>query len=207
MPGFFEVMESLKPKTEVAKTSGYIEPPPLLTGPKDKMESNAKLFNNGKIRLFTYGTLKRRNSRHNFLSHTTFVCEAYMDPQYKLKQTDSSPGLMYPASGFPVALPKSMGDLKDTRIKGEIYEINAADLRRIDSIENIGTMYTRERVSAYRIINEQGDRELYQCYAYIGIPNYWDSTRLYLCPTYEKPIHHYVFNPYAETTNSVPDVG
>ena len=87
-------------------------------------EGQDGILEQGPIRVFVYGTLKgqarRRGGREAFVF-----------------------GRLY-AAGIPVALPGADGD---PRIRGIVYPIDAADLRRLDMIEGVDRgFYWREMI-------------------------------------------------------------
>ncbi|MGH7997170.1 MAG: gamma-glutamylcyclotransferase family protein [Opitutaceae bacterium] len=74
--------------------------------------------------IFVYGTLKRRGANHAHLAGQRFVAEARTEPTYRLYRLPGYPGMV------------------ETRppgrsIEGEIWEIDAGCLARLDVLENI----------------------------------------------------------------------
>lgn len=209
MVDFFEAIEALK--KPVSETPKKLTGPVQNNSPVQKRDEQIPLFNKSRdsVFLFTYGTLKRKNIRHYILKDSEFICEAYLERNYYLMQTDSSPGLMYPARGYPIAFKKDGNQELGRRIRGEIFRVPFDSLKYIDSIENVGTMYTKEKLPAHRIVEDGGKTtaELYHCFVYIGIKDYWKNSGLCPAPTFEQPIPNYTFNPYSLTARSLPDVG
>lgn len=92
---------------------------------KLKMQDNT-------YKVFVYGTLLRGESNHGaFLSGSRFVCHAEL-PGYGL----------YNVEDYPGAVPE-----ESKRVKGEVYEVDQATLRRLDWLEDEGDLYTRREVT------------------------------------------------------------
>lgn len=195
MVDFFTAIKGHTAPTPVI--SKKVEPPSAVI----KGNSSERLITNGKIKLFVYGTLKRNNIRHHVLTNAKYICEAFLDESLMLKQTGAFPGVAAPAEGFPVAFYKKElipnNYIGKECIKGEIYETDYATMRKIDVMENVGSMYKKEVVPAYRLINgDPSIREMYRCFVYIGIPKYWENTALFPTPTRMHPVPHYIFNAF-----------
>jgi gamma-glutamylaminecyclotransferase len=73
------------------------------------------------MRLFVYGTLKRGEPRHRYLSGQTFIAPARTRPVYRLFNLGEYPGLVRRADGLA--------------IEGELWEVDEACLRRLDQVE------------------------------------------------------------------------
>lgn len=87
----------------------------------------------GTYKVFVYGTLLKGEENHNaYLSGSRFVCCADL-PGYGLYNVDVYPGIV-PEEG--------------ERVKGEVYEVDQATLRRLDDLEDEGDLYTRREVIA-----------------------------------------------------------
>lgn len=76
-------------------------------------------------RLFVYGTLKRGLSRHAALAGQRFLGTARTQPHYRLLVVADFPGLVR----VPVHTGRS--------IRGEVWEVSDACLRRLDEIESV----------------------------------------------------------------------
>lgn len=104
-------------------------------------------------RVFVYGTLKRGLSNHHYLSGQQFVCEAETQPVYRL----------YDLGGYPGMVEVSSYGLS---IEGEIWEIDASCLHRLDELEDIeGGEYARVFVK----LAPPHDRDLIEGYVYLRL--------------------------------------
>jgi len=82
-------------------------------------------------KLFVYGTLKRGCTNHHFLEGQTFLSEAVSQPVYR----------MYNLGGYPGLIEDAANGLS---IKGELWEIDAPCLVRVDWLEGIDSgLYRR----------------------------------------------------------------
>ena len=87
----------------------------------------------GKL-VFVYGTLKRGCSNHHFLAGQKFVGEARTAPGFRLFDLGSHPGMVVRADD-------------QQGVTGEIWEIDAPCLKRLDALEGIAEdMYRRKVV-------------------------------------------------------------
>lgn len=80
--------------------------------------------------LFTYGTLKRGLRNSVLLAGSNFVKETVTKPLYKL----------YDCGPYPCLVEAEKGK----SVRGEIYEIDAATLARLDRLEGIPFLYDRK---------------------------------------------------------------
>lgn len=81
--------------------------------------------------VFVYGTLMKGHGNHrNFLSQSEF-----------LGSGEITGYAMYEVSSFPGIVPES-----GENVKGEIYEVDQATLRRLDYLEGEGSLYNRKQV-------------------------------------------------------------
>ena len=82
--------------------------------------------------IFVYGTLKRGEANHGFMGGQRFVGEAVTMPLFRL----------YDLGGYPGMIANSEGG---TAIQGELWEVDAGCLERLDELEDIaGGEYVRE---------------------------------------------------------------
>lgn len=73
--------------------------------------------------LFVYGTLKRGGRLHGHMAGGRFVAEAATVPRYRLLRVGWYPGLVDAAGG--------------TAVVGELWEVEADHLRRLDDVEGV----------------------------------------------------------------------
>jgi gamma-glutamylaminecyclotransferase len=103
--------------------------------------------------VFVYGTLKRSHSNHGYMEGQHFVSMAMTQPRYRLHDLGGYPGMVVDESN-------------GITIHGEIWEIDAACLARLDELEDIdGGEYAREiipllppfdqaRIEGYRYLRD-----------------------------------------------------
>jgi gamma-glutamylcyclotransferase (GGCT)/AIG2-like uncharacterized protein YtfP len=73
------------------------------------------------LHLFVYGTLKRGQPRHRFLSGQEFIAAARTSPHYRLYHLGEYPGLVERAAGLSIA--------------GELWDVDDSCLIRLDRVE------------------------------------------------------------------------
>ncbi len=103
-------------------------------------------------RIFVYGTLKRGRSNHHCLEGQRFVAEAHTQPIYRLYDMGGYPGMIRDDNGVAV--------------EGEIWEVDAGGLARLDVLEDIeGGEYERvmlelegDRVEGYLFLHDVSGR-------------------------------------------------
>jgi len=84
--------------------------------------------------LFVYGTLKRGHSNHGYLRSQQFVSMAMTQPRYRLHDLGGYPGMV-------------LDERDGISIHGEIWEVDADCLARLDELEDIeGGEYAREPI-------------------------------------------------------------
>jgi gamma-glutamylcyclotransferase (GGCT)/AIG2-like uncharacterized protein YtfP len=83
--------------------------------------------------LFVYGTLMRGGARHRVLANQRFLGEARTQMQYALFDLGAYPGLVHSAS-------------EGQAIHGELYEIDAGLIPRLDRIEGAPSLYRLEHI-------------------------------------------------------------
>ncbi len=81
--------------------------------------------------LFTYGTLLSGESNHNLLERARFVREATTAASYRLYDLGGYPGLV------------GEGDLS---VIGEVYDVDAYGLARLDTLEGHPHYYRRNSI-------------------------------------------------------------
>ena len=83
--------------------------------------------------IFVYGTLKRDGSNHHWMQGQKFVAEASTEPHYRLYELEGYPGMVSASDGLS--------------IQGEVWEVDAAGLHRLDLLEDTASgEYVRERL-------------------------------------------------------------
>lgn len=81
-------------------------------------------------RIFVYGTLKRGRENHHWLAGQRFIAAARTQPLYRLYDMGGYPGMIRDDNGLS--------------IEGEIWEVDAGGLARLDVLEDIdGGEYER----------------------------------------------------------------
>jgi gamma-glutamylcyclotransferase (GGCT)/AIG2-like uncharacterized protein YtfP len=83
-------------------------------------------------RLFVYGTLMKGEQHQSELADALFMGPAQTLPEYDLMQIDYYPAMV------------SDGGL---RIHGEVYEVDDAQLAKLDTFEEVPGEFVRERIS------------------------------------------------------------
>lgn len=83
--------------------------------------------------LFIYGTLKRGERNHRLLASESFVCEAITEPRYRLYDCGTHPALVE-------------DETNGRAIRGEVYLVGPATLRRLDILEDAPNLYERRPV-------------------------------------------------------------
>jgi gamma-glutamylcyclotransferase (GGCT)/AIG2-like uncharacterized protein YtfP len=107
------------------------------------------------VKIFTYGTLKSGFRNHHLLRYAEFVDMATTSDRYEMIDV-----------GFPVILPSDNGH----KVHGEVYEVDADTMARLDRLEGEGRMY--DRVRKYVRL---ASGELVRLYYYVGCSGFWDG--------------------------------
>jgi len=85
------------------------------------------------MHLFVYGTLKRGQPRHRFLTGQTFVAPAVTRPLYRMFDVGKYPALVRHADGCS--------------IQGELWDVDDACVRTLDHVEGCDLgLYVRAAV-------------------------------------------------------------
>lgn len=87
-----------------------------------------------KHEVFVYGTLMKHNRNHGILTNSRFIGAAELENY----------GLYIVSPHFP-----GIKENKLAKVKGEVYEIDASTLRRLDYLEGEGHLYKREKVIVF----------------------------------------------------------
>lgn len=90
------------------------------------------------LHLFVYGTLMRGEINHRFLRLCRRLGDARTEPGFELADLGTFPALVATGSGVVV---------------GELYEVDEATLRRLDSFEDVPNLYVRR---AIRVLGPAG---------------------------------------------------
>ncbi len=99
--------------------------------------------------VFVYGSLKRGFSNHHFLHGQPFVGEAKTTPSYR----------MFDYGGFPAVVPSPQNGRS---IEGELFEIDAETLVRLDWLEEIDAgLYRRGSTRLLPPMDRHGDVLIY----------------------------------------------
>lgn len=97
------------------------------------MSSFLRLFVGFVVTLFVYGTLMRDGPRHGLLADQRFLGEARTRPYYALFDLGEYPGLVHrPEEG--------------RAIHGELYEVPASLIERLDRIEDAPSLFRLESI-------------------------------------------------------------
>jgi gamma-glutamylcyclotransferase (GGCT)/AIG2-like uncharacterized protein YtfP len=84
-------------------------------------------------RVFVYGTLKRGGENHSWIAGQQFVRTSRTKPVYRMHDLGGYPGMVRDAPGLS--------------IEGEIWEVDAAGLARLDVLEDVaGGEYERVEI-------------------------------------------------------------
>ncbi len=113
--------------------------------------------------VFVYGTLKRNKRLHQALNNPLFIDQGYTIMPLRLVD----------AGAFPVALKTDSG----RPVQGEIYKVTEETRKRLDMIEGVPNMYTRETIYA-----KTNDGQIQACEIYLGTPEAWGNIDLPPCP-------------------------
>jgi len=109
--------------------------------------------------VFVYGTLKRGEGNHSLLKKSELLSVATTCFKFRMFHV-----------GFPVLMPE-IGDGRQVgNVRGEVYRIDEAVLRRLDGLESEGHMYKRVKID---VTTESG--ELLEVQTYIGMQDFWDQ--------------------------------
>lgn len=82
--------------------------------------------------VFVYGTLMKHETNHHYLRDATRLGNACTAPCYRL----------FSLGSYPVVCP-----LGRQRIRGEVYRVSTAALRRLDRLEEYPHFYQRRRIA------------------------------------------------------------
>jgi gamma-glutamylaminecyclotransferase len=105
------------------------------------------------MKVFVYGTLKRGYHNHRLLAGAKYLGEANLNGPHILLD-----------AGFPVCvkLPTGAG-----LVTGELYEVTAEQLKRLDQLEGEGRMYHRRK---RKFTTPEGKC---RAWIYLGDKDYW----------------------------------
>jgi len=97
-------------------------------------------------KVFVYGTLKRGCRNHRFLRGARFLGEAAL-ADFAMYRVASYPGIV----PFP-----------GERVTGEVYEVDARTLQRLDMLEDEGELYERRLLTVTK-----ADGEMLEAWVYV----------------------------------------
>lgn len=80
-------------------------------------------------RVFVYGTLRRGEYNHHYLSSATYVGQTRTEPSFTLVDLGGYPGLLLEGS---------------TPVVGELYDVDVTTLARLDLLEEAPEVYRRQ---------------------------------------------------------------
>ena len=83
-------------------------------------------------RIFCYGTLMRGHGNHRLIEHSTFLGTGTTEPIFTMLHLGGFPGIVRGG---------------ETAIHGELYEVDAPTLSRLDRLEGHPTFYERQPIS------------------------------------------------------------
>lgn len=83
-------------------------------------------------RVFVYGTLRRGGTNHPLLRDARFLGDHWTEPDYRMLDVGPYPGVVRGG---------------ETPIRGEVYRVTPAQMRRLDDLEDYPRSYTRERIT------------------------------------------------------------
>lgn len=116
-----------------------------------------------RYKLFVYGTLKRGYENHHYLKNAKFIGTATSAQPYPM----IAPKKSYP---YLINLP-GVGRV----IKGELYLVDFATLKRIDRLEEAPWLYRRDFIE---VIDEKG--VLTRAFTYFFNQKVWLNPRAFL---------------------------
>jgi gamma-glutamylcyclotransferase (GGCT)/AIG2-like uncharacterized protein YtfP len=85
-------------------------------------------------RVFVYGTLKRQQAQNHLLDGQLFVREARTLPRCRL----------YDTGRYPCLVEDRQHGLS---VRGEVWEVDAATLQKLDAYEGVPHLYTRRQIA------------------------------------------------------------
>jgi gamma-glutamylaminecyclotransferase len=108
--------------------------------------------------LFVYGTLKRGLCRHHALAGARFIGEARTPPDFRLIHLGTYPGLVRDTPGVS--------------IRGELWEVDADCLARLDEVEGVDEgLYRREAISLLDPFADQSVQTYIYARGIAGLPD------------------------------------
>ncbi|MCI5773372.1 MAG: gamma-glutamylcyclotransferase [Erysipelotrichaceae bacterium] len=108
--------------------------------------------------LFVYGSLRHQQENHHFLQAATYINEGYVQGSlYTLKD-----------ASYPAFIPQGQ-----RMIKGEIYQVDDADLKLCDTLEEYdpSDLCHSEYLRYPYAIYDQNGHFLFEAYTYVYNPN------------------------------------
>lgn len=85
-----------------------------------------------RARVFVYGTLRRGGSNHELLAQARFLGEHWTEATFSMLDVGPYPGVV---------------EGGETEILGEVFQVNPAQFRRLDQLEDYPRSYTRQPIA------------------------------------------------------------
>lgn len=124
-----------------------------------------------KVYLFTYGSLMKGRSNHNYLKamKAKYISDGILNniKLYDCVKSVKSGRYKIKASLFPL----SFEDVNGCTLIGEVYEINKEHIDFLDYFESEGVLYNR-RIKEVKM----PDGNTIECYVYIGNKETWKNS-------------------------------
>lgn len=108
------------------------------------------------VKLFVYGTLKRGGKLHNVLGNSDYLGDYQTEKRWVLADFGPYPGLI-PG---------------EDEVKGELYEVDAVTLKRIDRVEGAPTLFNRSHVNIRPVDGD--DYQSVETYIFTNVSKLWD---------------------------------
>lgn len=130
--------------------------------------------------IFTYGTLKRGNNRHDLLKGKGIqFCGSGVtkDTNFDLLLAETSDYVAgKPTTGtFPVAF-NDLNKTRQAQLRGEVYLVPTDVLLALDRVESNGIMYDRVWKKIWV------GKSLVNCFMYVGVKHFWQTAEIHDSP-------------------------
>lgn len=111
-------------------------------------------------RVFCYGSLKKGFGNHSLLTEATYVGRALTEGRFTMLHLGGFPGIVQQG---------------DTSIHGELYDVDAALLYRLDRLEGHPNFYIRTPISVLPTTDSLDEAAWESVEAYV-LPDSWFET-------------------------------